>query len=78
MTSIAVVFSRLVAVLPAAGMSATEREKTTAVLVNAANTRAAVVVDHAMACVRPLECKVTVVHERAVLAAERVDHVTFN
>lgn len=63
---------------PAAGMTATEREKTTAMLVNAAKTRAVVVVEHDMEFVRRLECKVTVLHEGAVLAEGRLDHVTAN
>ena len=63
---------------PAAGMTATEREKTTAMLVNAAKTRAVVVVEHDMEFVRRLECKVTVLHEGAVLAEGRLDHVTTN
>jgi len=56
----------------------TEREKTTAMLVNAAKTRAVVVVEHDMEFVRRLECKVTVLHEGAVLAEGRLDHVTAN
>ena len=41
---------------PAAGMTATEREKTTAMLVNAAKTRAVVFVEHDMEFVRRLKC----------------------
>ena len=63
---------------PAAGMTATEREKTTAMLVKAAKTRAVVVVEHDMDFVRRLDCKVTVLHEGAVLAEGRLDHVTAN
>jgi len=63
---------------PAAGMTATEREKTTAMLVKAAKTRAGVVVEHDMEFVRRLDCKVTVLHEGAVLAEGRLDHVTAN
>ena len=63
---------------PAAGMTATEREKTTAMLVKAAKTRAVVVVEHDMEFVRRLDCKVTVLHEGAVLAEGRLDHVTAN
>jgi urea transport system ATP-binding protein len=47
-------------------------------LVNAAKTRAVVVVEHDMEFVRRLECKVTVLHEGAVLAEGRLDHVTAN
>ncbi len=63
---------------PAAGMTTTEREKTTAMLVKAAKTRAVVVVEHDMEFVRRLDCKVTVLHEGAVLAEGRLDHVTAN
>ena len=63
---------------PAAGMTATEREKTTVMLVKAAKTRAVVVVEHDMDFVRRLDCKVTVLHEGAVLAEGRLDHVTAN
>ena len=63
---------------PAAGMTATEREKTTVMLVKAAKTRAVVVVEHDMDFVRRLDCKVTVLHEGALLAEGRLDHVTAN
>ncbi len=63
---------------PAAGMTTTEREKTTAMLVKAAKTRAVVVVEHDMDFVSRLDCKVTVLHEGAVLAEGRLDHVTAN
>ena len=63
---------------PAAGMTPAEREKTTAILVEAAKTRAVVVVEHDMECVRRLNCKVTVLHEGAVLAEGSLDHVTKN
>ena len=63
---------------PAAGMTRTEREKTTDILVKAAQTRAVVVVEHDMDFVSRLECKVTVLHEGAVLAEGRLDHVTAN
>lgn len=61
---------------PAAGMTAEEREKTTDILREAAKTRAVVVVEHDMEFVRRLDCKVTVLHEGAVLAEGRLDHVT--
>ena len=63
---------------PAAGMTLAEREKTTAILVEAAKTRAVVVVEHDMEFVRRLNCKVTVLHEGAVLAEGSLDHVTQN
>ncbi|MAY89392.1 MAG: urea ABC transporter ATP-binding protein UrtD [Pseudooceanicola sp.] len=63
---------------PAAGMTHEEREHTTALLVEAAKTRAVVVVEHDMEFVRRLNCKVTVLHEGAVLAEGSLDHVTAN
>lgn len=63
---------------PAAGMSPTEREHTTNLLVEAAKTRAVVVIEHDMEFVRRLNCKVTVLHEGAVLAEGHLDHVTSN
>jgi len=61
---------------PAAGMTPEEREKTTDILKEAAKTRAVVVVEHDMEFVRRLECKVTVLHEGAVLAEGSLAHVT--
>ncbi|NRB05491.1 MAG: urea ABC transporter ATP-binding protein UrtD [Rhodobacteraceae bacterium] len=61
---------------PAAGMSPSEREHTTDLLVEAAKTRAVVVVEHDMEFVRRLNCKVTVLHEGSVLAEGSIDHVT--
>ncbi|ATF19890.1 urea ABC transporter ATP-binding protein UrtD [Phaeobacter gallaeciensis] len=61
---------------PAAGMTLEEREQTTAILVAAAKTRAVVVVEHDMDFVRRLNCRVTVLHEGAVLAEGSLDHVT--
>lgn len=63
---------------PAAGMTPEEREHTTAMLVEAAKTRAVVVVEHDMEFVRRLNCKVTVLHEGAVLAEGSLDHVIQN
>ncbi len=63
---------------PAAGMTPAEREKTTDILCKAAKTRAVVVVEHDMEFVRRLNCKVTVLHEGAVLAEGSLDHVTKN
>jgi urea transport system ATP-binding protein len=61
---------------PAAGMTLAERERTTAMLVQMAKTRAVVVVEHDMDFVRRLNCKVTVLHEGRVLAEGSLDHVT--
>lgn len=61
---------------PAAGMTPAEREKTTEMLVEAAKTRAVVVVEHDMEFVRRLNCKVTVLNEGSVLAEGSIDHVT--
>ena len=63
---------------PAAGMTRSEREKTTDILVQAAKTRAVVVVEHDMEFVQRLDCKVTVLHEGSVLAEGRLEHVTAN
>ncbi|MGR3512694.1 MAG: urea ABC transporter ATP-binding protein UrtD [Paracoccaceae bacterium] len=61
---------------PAAGMTPAEREHTTDLLVEAAKTRAVVVVEHDMEFVRRLNCRVTVLHEGSVLAEGSIDHVT--
>ena len=61
---------------PAAGMTLAEREHTTDLLVEAAKTRAVVVVEHDMEFIRNLDCKVTVLHEGSVLAEGSLDHVT--
>ena len=63
---------------PAAGMTPAERDHTTAILREAARTRAVVVVEHDMDFVRKLNCKVTVLHEGRVLAEGSLDHVTSN
>jgi urea transport system ATP-binding protein len=63
---------------PAAGMTLAERERTTALLTEIAKTRAVVVVEHDMEFVRRLNCRVTVLHEGAVLAEGSLDHVTKN
>ncbi|GAW36570.1 arginine transport ATP-binding protein ArtM [Roseovarius sp. A-2] len=63
---------------PAAGMTPAEREHTTDILKRAAQTRAVVVIEHDMEFVRRLDCKVTVLHEGAVLAEGSLDHVTQN
>ncbi len=61
---------------PAAGMTPTEREQTTSLLISLARTRAVVVVEHDMDFVRRLNCRVTVLHEGSVLAEGSLDHVT--
>jgi len=63
---------------PAAGMTGPERDHTTEILKEAAKTRAVVVVEHDMDFVRKLDCRVTVLHEGAVLAEGSLDHVTQN
>ncbi|MDT1060619.1 urea ABC transporter ATP-binding protein UrtD [Paracoccus sp. CPCC 101403] len=63
---------------PAAGMTLAEREQTTTLLRRLAERHAVVVVEHDMDFVRRLECKVTVLHEGAVLAEGSLDHVTAN
>ncbi len=63
---------------PAAGMTPAEREHTTELLVEAAKTRAVVVVEHDMEFIRRLDCRVTVLHEGSVLAEGSLDHVTAN
>jgi urea transport system ATP-binding protein len=61
---------------PAAGMTVSEREHTTDILKRAAETRAVIVVEHDMEFIRRLNCRVTVLHEGAVLAEGSLDHVT--
>lgn len=63
---------------PAAGMSETEREQTTDILVRAAKTRAVVVVEHDMEFVRRLNCRVTVLNQGSVLAEGSLEHITKN
>ncbi len=63
---------------PAAGMTPAEREHTTDLIKRAAETCAVVVIEHDMEFVRRLDCKVTVLHEGAVLAEGTLDHVTQN
>ncbi|GAB5445736.1 urea ABC transporter ATP-binding protein UrtD [Gymnodinialimonas sp.] len=60
---------------PAAGMTTAEREHTTALLKRLAESHAVVVVEHDMEFVRRLDCRVTVLHEGAVLAEGTLDHV---
>jgi urea transport system ATP-binding protein len=63
---------------PAAGMTPSEREHTTALLARAAKTRAVVVVEHDMEFIQRLNCKVTVLHQGSMLAEGSLDHVTQN
>ncbi|MBN2906729.1 MAG: urea ABC transporter ATP-binding protein UrtD [Rhodobacteraceae bacterium] len=63
---------------PAVGMTPAEREHTTAILVEAAKTRAVVVVEHDMEFIRRLDCRVTVLHEGSVLAEGSLERVTAN
>lgn len=63
---------------PAAGMTPAERDHTTDILREAAKTRAVIVVEHDMDFVEKLDCKVTVLHEGAVLAEGSLAHVTKN
>ncbi len=63
---------------PAAGMTAPERALTVRLLRELAVSRAVVVVEHDMEFIRQLECRVTVLHEGAVLAEGQIDFVTQN
>jgi urea transport system ATP-binding protein len=61
---------------PAAGMTASERAVTVTLLKDLAKTRSIVVVEHDMEFIRQLKCRVTVLHEGAVLAEGSLDFVT--
>ena len=63
---------------PSAGMTAPERTLTVRLLKELALTRAVVVVEHDMEFIRQLECRVTVLHEGAVLAEGQIDFITQN
>ena len=63
---------------PAAGMTVDERHRTITLLKEVAKTCAVVVVEHDMEFVRNLECRVSVLHEGAVLAEGSIDHVASN
>ncbi|MEO1140851.1 MAG: ATP-binding cassette domain-containing protein, partial [Pseudomonadota bacterium] len=63
---------------PAAGMTTDERKKTVQLLKRMAQSHAVIVVEHDMEFVRELECRVTVLHEGAVLAEGSLDYVTNN
>ena len=60
---------------PAAGMTAPERAVTVTLLKELARTRAVVVVEHDMEFIRQLQCRITVLHEGAVLAEGQIDFV---
>ena len=59
-------------------MTLAEREHTTDLLKRMAGRHAVVVVEHDMDFVRRLDCRVTVLHEGAVLAEGTLDFVTNN
>ena len=61
---------------PAAGMTASERRVTVTLLKALAKTRSIIVVEHDIEFIRQLECRVTVLHEGAVLAEGSLDFVT--
>lgn len=61
---------------PAAGMTDAETMATAALLRGIAGEHTVVVVEHDMAFVRALGCKVTVLHEGSVLAEGSIDHVS--
>jgi urea transport system ATP-binding protein len=63
---------------PAAGMTDAETEATSELLKTIARDHSVVVVEHDMAFVRDLDCKVTVLHEGSVLAEGSLDQVSAN
>jgi urea transport system ATP-binding protein len=63
---------------PVAGMTDAETEGTARLLAAIAKDHAVVVVEHDMAFVRALDCKVTCLHEGAVLAEGPIDAVSAN
>src|SRR6266851_4523638 len=60
---------------PVAGMTDRETEETAALILDLAQHRTIVVVEHDMAFVRSLGARVTVLHEGSVLAEGSVEHV---
>jgi urea transport system ATP-binding protein len=60
---------------PVAGMTDRETEETAELILDLANDRTIVVVEHDMAFVRSLGARVTVLHEGSVLAEGSIDHV---
>ncbi|MCL4154546.1 UNVERIFIED_CONTAM: hypothetical protein GTU68_061417, partial [Idotea baltica] len=63
---------------PAAGMTDEETARTADLLRSLAGDHAVVVVEHDMEFVRQLDCKVTVLHQGAVLAQGSLDTVSAN
>jgi len=63
---------------PAAGMTDEETNRTADLLRSLAGDHAIVVVEHDMEFVRQLDCKVTVLHQGAVLAEGALDSVSAN
>jgi len=63
---------------PAAGMTMAERKHTTDLLKRTAGKHAVIVVEHDMDFIRRLDCRVTVLHEGAVLAEGSLDFVSKN
>jgi urea transport system ATP-binding protein len=63
---------------PVAGMTDAETEATASLLTRIARDHAVVVVEHDMAFVRALGCKVTCLHEGSVLAEGTIDAVSAN
>ena len=63
---------------PVAGMTHQEMDKTAELLRSLAGKHSVVVVEHDMEFIRKLDCKVTVLHEGAVLAEGTIDHVVKN
>ncbi|MCB9942497.1 MAG: urea ABC transporter ATP-binding protein UrtD [Geminicoccaceae bacterium] len=63
---------------PAAGMTDAETEHTAELLRSLAGKHAVVVVEHDMAFVRALDCRVTVLHEGAAIAEGSIDSVSAN
>ncbi|CAH1671443.1 urea ABC transporter ATP-binding protein UrtD [Chelatococcus asaccharovorans] len=63
---------------PVAGMTDAETEETARLLREIAQDHTVIVVEHDMAFVRDLDCKVTVLHEGSVLAEGSIDTVSAN
>jgi len=63
---------------PAAGMTDEETERTADLLRSLSGDHAIVVVEHDMEFVRQLDCKVTVLHQGAVLAEGALENVSAN
>ena len=63
---------------PVAGMTDAETEATAQLLVTISRDHTVLVVEHDMAFVRQLGCKVTCLHEGAVLAEGSIDAVSAN